>query len=89
MRNILIFAAIMIGLGTFMAQMADKMTAAPALATSARKATPAETIGEAGPRSLNIPRDSRGQFLTEGRIDGQRIDFMVDTGASLVALNET
>ena len=34
-------------------------------------------------------RDSRGQFLAEGRIDGQRIGFMVDTGASVVALNET
>src|SRR5260370_9633496 len=89
MRNILIFAAIMIGRGTFMAQMADKMTAAPAPATSAGKATPVDAVGEARPRSLDIPRDSRGQFLTEGRIDGQRIDFMVDTGASLVALNET
>jgi aspartyl protease family protein len=89
MRNILIFAAVMVGLGTFMAQMADKMTPAPASATSARKAMPAETVGQSGLRSLDIPRDSRGQFLTEGRIDGQRIDFMVDTGASLVALNET
>ena len=25
---------------------------------------------------------------TDGRIDGQRVDFMIDTGASLVALNE-
>jgi aspartyl protease family protein len=88
MRNIMIFAAIMIGLGTFMAQVADKMTPTPALATSARKAVPVETVGQAGPRSLDIPRDSRGHFLTEGRIDGQRIDFMIDTGASVVALNE-
>ena len=28
MRNIMIFAAIMVGLGTFMAQMADRMTPA-------------------------------------------------------------
>jgi aspartyl protease family protein len=89
MRNILIFAAIMIGLGTFMAQMADKMTAAPALATAARKVAPVETVGQAGSRSVNIPPDSRGHFLTEGRIEGQRIGFMVDTGASMIALNET
>jgi aspartyl protease family protein len=89
MRNIMIFAAIMIGLGTFMAQMADKMTPARAAATSARKVTPVETVGQAaGSRSLDIPRDSRGHFLTEGRIEGQRIDFMVDTGATMVALNE-
>jgi len=91
MRNLMIFAAVMVGLGTFMAQMADKMTAtSPALANAAaRKAAPAETVGQAGTRSLNIPRDPRGHFLTEARIDGQRIGFMVDTGASVIALNET
>ena len=88
MRNIMIFAAIMIGLGTFMAQMADKMT--PASATpSVHPAVVSETPSNAGLRSLDIPKDSRGHFATEGRIDGQRIGFMVDTGASVVALNES
>jgi len=90
MRNILITAAIMAGLGTFMAQMADKMTPAPASATTAaNKAVPVETPAQAGLRSLNIPRDGRGHFKVDGRIDGQRIGFMVDTGASVVALNES
>ena len=91
MRNLMIFAAVMVVLGTSMAQMADRMTpASPALAKAAsRKAAPAETVGQVGVRSLSIPRDARGHFLTEGRIDGQRIGFMVDTGASLIALNET
>ena len=89
MRNIMIFAAIMIGLGTFMAQMADKMSSASA--TSAPRATVGVAMAapQGGNRSLNIPRDARGHFQTEGRIDGQRIGFMVDTGASVVALNET
>jgi aspartyl protease family protein len=88
MRNIVIFAAIMIGLGTFMAQMADKISSASA--TSAPRTTVAVAAApQVGGRSLNIPRDSRGHFQTEGRIDGQRIGFMVDTGASVVALNET
>ena len=89
MRNIMIFAAIMIGLGTFMAQMADKMAPAPASATpSARLAATPDTTGQAGARSLSIPRDGRGHFATEGRIDGQRIGFMVDTGASVVSLRQ-
>jgi aspartyl protease family protein len=87
MRNIMIFAAILVGLGTFMAQLADRLTPAPASATTARAAIlePAAT----GLRSLNIARDQRGHFRTEGRIDGQRVGFMVDTGASMVALNES
>ena len=89
MRNIMIFAAFMVGLGTIMAQMADRMTATSALATTTRKAAAVETVGQSGLRSLSIPRDARGHFQTEGRIDGQRIGFMVDTGASMIALNET
>jgi len=90
MRNIMIIAAVMVVLGAVMAQMADRMTATPVPANAAsRKAAPIDEIGQAGIRSLSIPRDSRGHFQAEGRIDGQRIGFMVDTGASLVALNET
>ncbi len=90
MRNIMIFAAIMIGLGTFMAQMADKMTPAPASATpSAKLAVVPDRPSDAALRTLSIPRDARGHFATEGRIDGQRVAFMVDTGASVIALNES
>jgi aspartyl protease family protein len=88
MRNIMIMAAFMVGLGTIMAQLADKMTASPALAKSVSQRVPAETSAPTGGRSLSIPRDARGHFLTEGRIDGQRIGFMVDTGATVVALNQ-
>ncbi len=87
MRNLMIFAALMVGLGTVMAQMADRMT--PALANSASREADTETVAQASTRSLSIPRDSRGHFQAEGRIDGQRIGFMVDTGASVIALNES
>jgi aspartyl protease family protein len=92
MRNIVITAAVMAGLGVFMAQMADKMT--PAAATAVAPSKPAAIVAmatpaSAGTRSLSIPRDHRGHFATEGRIDGQRIAFMVDTGASVIALNES
>jgi aspartyl protease family protein len=92
MRSLMIFAAIMVALGTLMAKIADRMTPASAAATATeRKALPAETVAQAqaGVRSLSIPRDARGHFETEGRIDGQRIAFMVDTGASVIARNES
>jgi aspartyl protease family protein len=89
MRNIVIFAAIMMGLGTFMAQVADKMSPTSASATTTAPRAAAAVPAQTGLRSLAIPRDGRGHFLTDARIDGQRIGFMVDTGASLVALNES
>ncbi len=90
MRNIMIFASIMIGLGTFMAQMADRIAPNKTSATAVPvRAAVVEAPAPAGGRSLIIPRDARGHFQTEGRIEGQRIGFMVDTGASVVALNES
>jgi aspartyl protease family protein len=92
MRNLMILAAFLIGAGTMMGQMAEKMTAttpALAMASSQKSASAAPDTAEAGSRSLTLPRDARGHFLTDGRIDGQRIGFMVDTGASVIALNES
>src|SRR3954464_4840086 len=88
MRNLVIIAAVLVGAGTWMAQTADKMTASRT--TSGANMAASARLQDAGPgvRSLSIPRDARGHFQTEGRIDGQRIDFMVDTGASVIALNE-
>jgi aspartyl protease family protein len=94
MRNLMIFAAVMIGLGSLMAQMADRMTAASA-SPSAAGTSPARTIvapepvSQVGPHSLSLAPDSRGHFLTEARINGQQVNFMVDTGASVVAVNES
>jgi aspartyl protease family protein len=94
MRNIMIFAAVAAGLGTIMAQTADKMTTNTALAKTAPPtaaspaAAPAVTVAQSSSRNVSISPDGRGHFQTEGRVDGQRIEFMVDTGASVVALNE-
>jgi aspartyl protease family protein len=89
MRNILIVAAVLVAAASWLAQTADKMTATPARVTSGSNMASArvESAAPAG-RTLSIPRDARGHFQTEGRIEGQRISFMVDTGASMIALNE-
>ena len=87
MRNIVIIALVLVGAGTWMAQTADKMTASRTTGANMASAR-LQDAPSSGVRSLSIPRDARGHFQTEGRIDGQRIDFMVDTGASVIALNE-
>jgi aspartyl protease family protein len=91
MRNLMIFAALLVGAGSYMAQVADKVTATAAARATTPQQTAFETIQDntQGGRSVSISRDGRGHFQTEGRIDGQRVGFMVDTGASVIALNET
>jgi aspartyl protease family protein len=37
---------------------------------------------------VSIGRDHRGHFQANGRVDGRSISFMVDTGASVIALTE-
>jgi aspartyl protease family protein len=37
-------------------------------------------------RSVTVPRGARGGFEVDARVDGRRLNFMVDTGASVVAL---
>jgi aspartyl protease family protein len=41
-----------------------------------------------GARTVTIPRDNRGHFQVDGVVDGRRIGFLVDTGASLVILTQ-
>jgi aspartyl protease family protein len=89
MRNIMIFAAVMIGLGTFMADIADRMTPALASSVSHQAAPVAMAAAAVAGRTLSIRHDARGHFAIEGQIEGQRIGFMVDTGASVIALNES
>jgi aspartyl protease family protein len=40
------------------------------------------------PRTASIPRGANGHFETEGYIDGRRVAFMIDTGASVIALRQ-
>jgi aspartyl protease family protein len=96
MRGIMILAAILVVLGTSMAQVADKMSTQKAQARAVDKAKAMNAFASmqpqtarAGIRSVTVPRDSRGHFQTEGRVDGRRLGFMVDTGASVIALNES
>src|SRR5712672_1651807 len=49
------------------------------------KATP-ETPNS---RTVSISRGANGHFSVDGRVDGRRLSFLVDTGASTIALRES
>lgn len=42
---------------------------------------------KASKREVRIVRDNRGSYTTSGTINGQSVDFLVDTGASGVAMS--
>lgn len=43
--------------------------------------------GSGGGNRIVLPADSRGHFLTQGTINGRAVTFMLDTGATNVALS--
>jgi aspartyl protease family protein len=50
------------------------------------------SIGGAGPgggggNRIVLPADSRGHFMTQGTINGRTVNFMLDTGATSIALS--
>lgn len=85
MRRIIVIAGLFIALGSFVARYADTVLDAPA-AAPAPKAMAANSAPKTGARTVTIPRDRRGHFQINGRVDGKHMGFMVDTGASVVAL---
>lgn len=90
MRHILIIAVAVLLIGGYVAKFADKATVAnsvspPAAARTAYQAREPVSSG----RSLTLESGRGGHFEAEARIDGRHIDFIVDTGASLVILRES
>lgn len=90
MRHIFILAIAVLVLGGVGARYADRsVTAAPVQTASSR--APAYEAREpvSSGRSLKLAADGMGHFRTEARVGGSRMDFLVDSGASLVVLRES
>jgi aspartyl protease family protein len=55
-------------------------------AMAAQPVAPAAAPAPVDSRSVIVPRDPRGHFEVDARVDGRRLNFMIDTGASVIAL---
>ena len=90
MRQIVFFAAVLLGMGAFAARYADQAVESrnDAQAAVVQPAyEPREPVSSG--RSLTLDADRQGHFQVEARVEGRFIDFVVDTGASLVVLRES
>jgi aspartyl protease family protein len=82
MRHILAFAVVALVL----AMIAPSLMTHQKNTGSVAAATAAPEVHNS--RSISLPRNAGGHFYADGLVDGRRIDFIVDTGASLVTLRE-
>ena len=89
MRQLLFFAAVLIVVGGYAAGYADRTveTHPDAQASVVQPGYELREPSTSG-RSLMLESDRQGHFQVEARIEGRFVDFVVDTGASLVVLRE-
>ena len=89
MRFVITIAGLALAASVIVPKYATQMhAAAPAPAASLMAARPAAAPVAMDSRSVVIPPAANGHFQVEGRVDGRRLNFMVDTGASVIALTE-
>lgn len=88
MRQILFFAVAAMVIAGLMPRVMSQVGNAPAEAEPAKRVAAAPQQQASAYRTVTVRGDARGHFSVEGSVDGRRLDFMVDTGASVVALRE-
>ena len=91
MRAVLICLCILAAVATFASQQLDKWNKAgqPAIMTASAKPAASPQQASASGRTVTLQSDRRGHFQVDARVDGRMVDFMVDTGASVIALRES
>lgn len=86
MRSVAAFVGFAFAAAFVVPRYASHIGTAPSpLALEAHPAVPAAAVN-GNSRSVVVPRDDRGHFEVDARVNGRRIGFMVDTGASVIAL---
>jgi len=89
MRQLMIFAVVLVVVGGVAARYADQaVSSPPPQATVVQPAYEPREPTTSG-RSVMFEADRLGHFQVETRIDGRSVDFIIDTGASLVVLRES
>jgi len=96
LTNSVVIAGVAIGGVVYLDHQGKKGDAAKqdaiALAAESASTTKTQSSRKAAPRSasvVSIPKDPRsGQYHYKGRVNSGYVDFLVDTGASAIALTE-
>jgi aspartyl protease family protein len=90
MRSVLIMFCLVSALGIVAVQRLDKKNQAgdAVVMSASAKQTPQSGASASG-RTVTLQSDRRGHFQVDARVDGRAVEFMVDTGASVIALRQS
>jgi aspartyl protease family protein len=89
MRQIVFIAGALLVVAVLAARVVDHRSGAPHDAAKAMTAAPQVAPAPNGSRSVTLKRGNGGHFWADARVDGRRIEFVVDTGATAIALRES
>ncbi len=89
MRQILILAALVLVVGGYLARYADHaVTAQPPQASTVQVAEQ-PTQQSIGQHKMELTGGRDGHFHVDARVNMRHLDFLVDTGASMVVLRDS
>jgi aspartyl protease family protein len=86
MRYFVFLAGLALVIAGIVPHFAERLTPVSPVPTIASASVDSPLATATNARMVTIPRDSRGHFQIEARVDGRQLTFMVDTGASTIAL---
>ena len=84
MRMILLLAGIVLAIGVVLARLADRTAQVAAVPLPIAQGT--ARAQSSNSRTVTLTRGSSGHFWVDVRVDGRRMELVVDTGAWQVAL---
>jgi aspartyl protease family protein len=89
MRAVATFVGLSLVAGIMVPRYSERLQAdAHRPAVMAAEPTAPATPASSGARTVVLRPGPNGHFEVEGHVDGRRLNFMVDTGASVIALTE-
>jgi aspartyl protease family protein len=88
MFRILVVSLVLLGAGLMAVRYLENTAGAP-IAMTSTPATPVPVSSSPSARNVVLTKGRNGHFEVEARVDGRRLEFLVDTGASHIALRES
>jgi aspartyl protease family protein len=89
MRSVVLFSVFALAAALVVPRYAAQMRTDRVSAPAASGALVSATSTGSGSRTVAVLPNAHGHFLVDARIAGDRLTFMIDTGASVVAISES